>query len=46
MGGGDTVSSVNNLGFENKFYHVTTGGGATLEYLGGVKLPGLEVINK
>lgn len=46
VGGGDTVSSVNNLGFENKFYHVSTGGGATLEYLGGVKLPGLEVINK
>ena len=46
VGGGDSASSVNNLGFENVFYHVSTGGGATLEYLEGTPLPALEVRNK
>ena len=46
IGGGDSASSVNNLGFSGKFYHVSTGGGATLEYLEGEGLAGLEVINK
>lgn len=46
IGGGDSASSVNNLGFAGKFYHVSTGGGATLEYLEGNGLPGLSIINK
>ena len=46
IGGGDSASAVNNLGYEGVFYHVSTGGGATLEYLEGNGLPGLEVINK
>ena len=46
IGGGDSASSVNKLGFSGKFYHVSTGGGATLEYLEGNGLPGLDVINK
>ena len=46
IGGGDSAASVNKLGFANAFYHVSTGGGATLEYLEGNGLPGLDVINK
>lgn len=46
VGGGDSAASVNKLGFVNTFYHVSTGGGATLEYLEGNGLPGLDVINK
>lgn len=44
VGGGDSASSVNNLGFKGVFYHVSTGGGATLDYLSGKTLPGIDVI--
>ena len=44
IGGGDSASSVKNLGFDGKFYHISTGGGATLEYLSGEILPGISVI--
>ena len=44
IGGGDTAASVNLLGFKDSFYHVSTGGGATLEYLTENPLPAIEII--
>ena len=46
IGGGDSASSVNKLSDPSYFYHVSTGGGATLEYLEGTVLPGISVINE
>lgn len=42
IGGGDTVSYVSSRGLINNFNHVSTGGGASLELMGGKKLPGIE----
>jgi len=44
LGGGDTVSAVNNSGFELFYTHLSTAGGAFLEYLEGKDLPGLSVL--
>ena len=44
LGGGDIVACATKLNIEDKIYHISTGGGATLEYLEGKELPGLEII--
>ena len=44
LGGGDIVAAATNAGYKDRVYHASTGGGATLEYLEGKKLPGLEAI--
>ena len=44
LGGGDTVSAINKSGLEISFTHLSTAGGAFLEYLEGKDLPGLSVL--
>ena len=46
LGGGDTASSAINFGYRNSFTHISTGGGASLEFLEGKKLPGVEIIDE
>ena len=44
VGGGDSIAAINKAGVTNQITHISTGGGASLELLGGRTLPGVEIL--
>ena len=46
VGGGDSLAAIHQLGFEDRIGHLSTGGGASLEYVQGLKLPGVTALER
>ena len=44
IGGGDSVAAIHKAGVESRVSHISTGGGASLEFLGGTVLPGVAAL--